>query len=292
VHPRSWDAEVGALAGRQHGVVAWSQLRELGMPRQVVRARGRARRLYEVHRGVYAVGHEALTWRGRLVAAVYACGPGALASHRAAGALHGLVRAGRIEVTVPHGRRARPGIQVHRSRAISAEDRTRIDGIPLTSVARTLVDLADVLTDDRLAKAIRQAEVLRVFDLEALQSAATPGRRGEHRLHRALANYQPEPHLLRSKAERRLEQLTRQHNLGQPQFNVNIHGHEVDAYWPEANLVLEVDGASTHFTKSAFHADRRRDRALAAAGVQVIRVTWPNLNADLAEQLKEILRRR
>jgi very-short-patch-repair endonuclease len=273
-------------------VVAWAQLRQLGLPRQAVHARMRAGRLYELHRGVYAVGHQALTWRGRLVAAVYACGSGALASHRAAGAVHGLVGAGRIEVTVPHGHRARRGIQVHRSRVIRSDDQTRIDGIPVTSVARTLVDLADVLPEDRLAKAIQQAEILRTFDLTALERAATPGRRGEHRLHRALANYRPEPHLLRGEAERRLKQLCTRHRLGRPQFNVSIHGYEVDAYWPEDNLALEIDGAATHNTTHAFHDDRRRDRALAAAGIQTIRVTWPDLTAELAEQLKEILRRR
>src|SRR5688572_20371900 len=123
MHPRSWDARVGALAGRQHGVVAWAQLRALGMPPDAVKARVRSGRWYTLHRGVYAVGHEALTWHGHLAAAVYACGSDALASHRAAGALHGLVRSERIEVTVPHRRRARKGIAVHRSRAIPEEDR-------------------------------------------------------------------------------------------------------------------------------------------------------------------------
>jgi very-short-patch-repair endonuclease len=290
--PRSWDALVGALAGRQHGVVAWAQLCELGVPRHVVDARLRARRWFVLHRGVYAVGHKALTWRSHLVAAVHACGPEALASHRAAGALHRLISSQRIEVTARRGRRPKREMTVHTTRGIRADERIRVDGIPVTSVARTLVDLADVLPEDRLAKAIQQAEILRTFDLEALERSATPGRRGEHRLHRALANYRPEPHLLRSEAERRLKQLCTQHSLGEPQFNVQVHGREADAYWPEANLALEFDGAATHNTTAAFHADRRRDRALAAAGIQTIRVTWPDLNADLAEQLKEILRRR
>jgi len=290
--PRSWDAEIGALAGRQRGVVAWAQLRELGVPRHVVDSRVRARRWFGLHRGVYAVGHEALTWRSHLLAAVFACGPGALASHLAAGALHGLVRSARIEVSVPRGRRPKRGMTVHTSRSLRPEERTRVDAIPVTTVARTLVDHADVLPHDRLAKAIQQAEILRVFDLNALERAATPGRRGEHRLKRVLATYQPEPHLLRSRAERRLKQLSTQHSLGQPQFNVNVHGQEVDAYWPEANLALEFDGAETHNTRTAFHEDRRRDRALAAQGIQTIRVTWPDLNAALAEQVKEILRRR
>jgi very-short-patch-repair endonuclease len=203
-----------------------------------------------------------------------------------------LLRSQRIEVSAGRGCKPKPGITVHRSRHLPPEDRALVSAVPVTTVARTLVDLADVLSDDRLAKAIQQAEILRVFDLKALEAAATPGRRGEHRLTRVLASYQPEPHLLRSKAERRLKYLCTQHSLGQPQFNVSIHGHEVDAYWPDASLALEFDGAATHNTTSAFHEDRRRDRALAAAGVQVVRVTWPDLGGQLMEQLQEILRRR
>jgi very-short-patch-repair endonuclease len=247
-----------------------------------------------LHRGVYAVGHEALTWRSHLIAAVYACGPQALASHRAAGAIHGLISSQRIEVTGPRGCKPKPGITVHRSRHIPDEDRTLIGAIPVTSVARTLVDLADVLTDERLAKAVHQAEILRIFDLTALRRAQerAGGRKGRHRLSRVLATYQPEPHLLRSEAEKKLKQLCKDHALPQPQFNVNLHGFEVDVYWPEANLVLEVDGAATHHTTSAFHADRRRDRALVAHGIQPIRVTWPDLGGELMRQVKEILARR
>ena len=166
--------------------------------------------------------------------------------------------------------------------------------VPITSVARTLVDLADVLTEERLAKAVHQAEILRVFDLRAIEEALArvPGRSGRHRLARVLAAYQPEPHFLRSEAERRLKRLCEAHALPQPQFNVWVAGCEVDVYWPEARFALEVDGAATHHTRHAFHADRRRDRALAAEGIQVVRVTWPDLNGGLMEQVEAILRRR
>jgi very-short-patch-repair endonuclease len=292
--PHSLDAAIGALAGRQHGVVSWAQLRELGVPRHAVDARVQAKRLYRLHRGVYAVGHEALTWRSHLIAAVYACGSDALASHRAAGALQGMLTSGRIEVTAPRARKPKPGITLHRTRLIHPEDRTVVAAVPTTSIARTLVDLADVLTEERLAKAVDRAEILRVFDLHALQrvEARLPGRRGRHRLERVLAAYQPEPRLFRSDAERRLKELCERHSLPQPQFNVNLHGFEVDAYWPEANLALEVDGAATHHTRRAFHEDRRRDRALAARGVQSLRVTTPDLGRDLMEQVRAILRRR
>jgi very-short-patch-repair endonuclease len=290
--PRSWDAALGALARRQYGIVAAWQLHELGVPRHAVQARVRAKRWCVLHRGVWAVGHDALTWRGHLLAAVYACSPGSLASHRAAGALHGLLRSSRIEVTTSRGRRPRSGMTIHRSRLIGEDDRAVVDGIPVTSVARTLVDLADVLTDERLEKAIHQAEILGLFDLDALERASQPGRRGAHRLTRVLASYAPETHLIRSKAEAKLKRLCKAHALPRPQFNVQVHGHEADVYWPEAALILEFDGAATHRTTHAFHADRRRDRALAAEGVQSIRVTWPDLNAALMDELREILRRR
>jgi very-short-patch-repair endonuclease len=260
----------------------------------MIDARLKARRWYSLHRGVYAVGHVALTWRARLVAAVYACGPTALASHRAAGALHGLIGSSRIEVTARRGCKAKPGITVHRARAIHDPDRTLIAAVAVTTVARTLVDLADVLSEERLAKALQQAEFLRVFDLDALDAArARAGtRKGSQPLERVLAAYRPESHFLRSEAERRLRQLIEQSSLPQPQFNVSIAGYELDAYWPDASFALEIDGAETHASLHAFHSDRRRDRALAAHGIQVNRVTWPDLTPELTGQVREILARR
>jgi very-short-patch-repair endonuclease len=289
------DARIAALAGRQHGVVSTAQMREAGLTKDGIARRVQAKRLYPLHRGVYAVGHEALTWRSHLIAAVYACGPAALASHRAAGALHGLVSSSRIEVTATRGTKRKQGIVVHRPiHAIHAADRTFNAAVPVTTTARTLVDLADVLTEERLAKALHQAEILRVFDLTALEQAQerAGATRGRHRLERVLSGYRPEPHLLRSRAERRLKQLLEKSSLPQPQFNVAIAGYELDAYWPEARFALETDGAETHHTRHAFHADRRRDRALATQGIQVNRVTWPDLNDELTEQVREILARR
>jgi very-short-patch-repair endonuclease len=291
---RSWDEAIGELASRHYGVVSLAQLLELGLSRAAVEARLKRKRMVALHRGVYAVGHTALTIESHFIAAVYACGPGALLSYRCAGAVPGLLRWSpqTIDVTVAGERKARKGITVHRSRALGEADRTVVDGIPTTSVARTIVDLADVLTEERLAKLIGRAEVLRVFDLRALERAWVAGRRGEHRLGRVLAAYQPEPHLLRSKAERRLKQLCAQHHLPQPQFNVQVAGYEVDVYWPDAGFVVEFDGARTHQTIHAFHDDRRRDRALATQGIQVARVTWPDLGPSLMEEVRAILRRR
>lgn len=277
-------------------MVTLAQLQALGLTRAAVEGRLRRGRLLRLYRGVYAVGHLALTENGRLIAAVYACGGGAVLSHRSAGVLHGLLRSStsRIDVTVPTARKPREGIALHATRSIHEADRAVLEGIPTTTVARTLLDLADVLSEQRLAKAVDQAEVLRVFDLTELEAALArvPGRAGRHRLRRVLAGYQPEPQFLRSRAERRLKRLCKEHALPMPQFNVNVAGYEVDAYWPEAKLALEFDGAATHYTRRAFHADRRRDRALATEGVQTARVTWPDLGAGLMGEVRAILRRR
>ena len=286
---------IGELAGRQHGVVALAQLRDLGVPEHVVRARRKAERWYALHRGVYAVGHEALTPKSHFIAAVYACGPGSLLSHRAAGALQGLLDATAvIEVTARRGCKPKPGITVHRSRLIHPDDRALVDGIPTTSVARTLVDLADVLNERQLTRAVRQAELLKALDVRAIEATLDrlPGRKGRHRLRRLLSAYQPEPQLLRSRAERRVKALCRRHGLPKPQFNASVAGYEVDVYWPHAKLALEFDGAETHQTRFAFHEDRRRDRALAVEGIQTLRVTWPDVEQGFAEQVGVILRRR
>ena len=289
----SSDEALAELAGRQHGVVSRAQLTALGFTRDAVRRRVERKRLLPLYPGVYAVGHDALTPDARRIAAVLACGPGALLSHRAAGEAQGLLPSSpQFEVTVPHGRKPKPGIVLHRSRLIHPDDRSSVRGIPVTSIARTLVDLADVVSEERLAKAVHEAEVQRVFDLGAVDAVVRrlPGRKGRHKLRRVLAAYQPEPRFLRSEAERRFKRLCESHSLPQPQFNVNIAGHELDAYWEDASIAVEIDGAATHHTRRAFHADRARDRRLAALSIRVVRVTWRDLDDDtrLAAELRAI----
>jgi very-short-patch-repair endonuclease len=163
------------------------------------------------------------------------------------------------------------------------------DGIPVSTVARTLVDLADVLTERRLADAVHEAEVLRVFDLKAVRASESrlSGRNG--RLARVLAAY-AEPALTRNEVERRFLELCRSHSLPQPRTNALLHGFEVDFHWPDANLVVEVDGAATHLTRRKFVEDRRRDRALAKKGVRVARVAASDLEGGAAD-IADILRR-
>jgi len=202
-----------------------------------------------------------------------------------------------IEVTAPRSRVAHNAIILHRPRELHPHDRALLDAIPVTSVARTIVDLADVLSERRLADAVHEAEVLRLFDLEGVEQtlARVGGRRGRHRLRRVLADWIDDPTFTRNKAERRLLQLSRTHHLPTPQVNVWIAGHEVDFFWPQADVAVEFDGAATHYTRRAFHRDRERDRQLATQGIHVVRVTSRDLDGDgaaLARELTAILARR
>ena len=290
-------------------MVEIAQLFELGLTRHGVRRRLESGFLTRLHRGVYAVGHLALTARSRDLAAVFACGPQALLSHRSAGPLWGVTRSSspRIEVTVPRTVKTKAGITVHSTRVLAAEDRAVVDGIPVTSVARTIVDLAEVLDDAGLMRAINQAELLHLFDLTAIEAtmARLSGRRGRHRMQRVLARpdpasrgartmrrilatYRPEPTFTRSDGERRLLALCREHGLPAPRANTWLGEQEVDLYWPDARVAVEFDGREVHGTTKAFHEDRRRDRVLAARGIQVVRVTAQDFG-DTAALAAELL---
>jgi very-short-patch-repair endonuclease len=282
---------VQAQAGRQHGIVKRKQVREAGLSRQGVRRRVESGWLVRQYDGVYAVGHTALTYHSHLIAAVYACGDEALAGYRAAGKLWVILRGSQpIEVTAPRGLKPKKGFILHRSRLIHPEDRALIDNIPVTSLARTLVDLADVLTEERLADAVNEAELREIFDLKAVERVLErlPGRKGRHKLQRVLSNYREVQPFTRSRGERLVWATCDQYGLDKPRVNVWVHGHEVDFYWPEAGLVLEFDGG-VHRTTKRFYEDRTRDRALAAQGIHVVRATDRDDPQALANELLAIL---
>jgi very-short-patch-repair endonuclease len=281
---------LAALASRQYGVVSRAQLVGLGFGRQAILRRLESDRLHRLHPGVYAVGHWALTSHSHDLAAVFACGPHALLSHRAAGRRLGLLRSGApIEVTAPRGCKPKPGITIHRTRLIHPDDRSMVDGIPVTSVARTIVDLADVQGDRLLAAVVNEAEVRRVFDLTAIEETLSrlPGRRGQGRLARVLAAYTEPLGYEANKAERLFLRLCNEHGLPKPQ-RIAVAGYELDFYWEDARLAIEVDGAAFHRTRRAFHEDRRRDRRLAGLGIQVARVPWRDLTEGELELVAEL----
>ena len=181
VQPRHGD--VAELAGRQGGAVAHRQLMALGISRATIDHWLRTDRLHAVHRGVYALGHRVLTEEGRLSAAVLACGPGAVISHRSAANLWGIRPNNRkpIDVTVPgRSRHRRKGIDIHLVRHLDPRDVTEIDGLPVTTLARTLLDLAEVVPKNQVQRAIGEADYRRVFDLKAVNEllSRSKGRRG------------------------------------------------------------------------------------------------------------------
>jgi very-short-patch-repair endonuclease len=294
---RERERELGALATRQHGVVAIAQLHRLGLDGKLVRRRELAGRLHRVHRGVYAVGHAALAVDGRRMAAVLACGEGALLSHRSAAAAWGLrpTSGTAWEVTTAQrGRRSPAGIELHATRALAPADATTLRGVPITSVSRTLVDLAAVVPHHALERAVHEAEVLRLLDVTAVRAALARanGRRGAGRLRAILA--EPPAGPTRSVLEERFLRLCRSGLLPVPRLNVHVMAGgtlvEVDALWQQPRVIVELDGAGAHHTRRAFHADRRRDAALAAEGYVVVRFTWQRVTRERAAVLAELRR--
>ncbi len=250
-----------------------------------------------MHRGVYAVGHTALGAKARRLAAVLACGPGAVLSHVSAAAHWGLLHtaAARIDVTAPRGRHGAPGIRLHRSRSLDARDTATHDGIPITTVARTLLDLAATMPAHRLERALAQADHLRVYDHRAITEVIdrANGHRGTAALAQATAL---EPKLTKSDWEVRMLKLVRDAELPEPLVNHALiapdYGYcEVDFYWPAHDLIVETDGWETHGTRTAFERDRAKDAALTAAGQRVLRFTWRAADATILSRLRATMRR-
>ncbi len=287
------------LAARQHGVVALAQLAARGLGARGTQHRAASGRLHRVHRGVYAVGHRVLTADGYRIAAVLACGPGAVLSNRSAGAAWGVRPTGRarIEVTVPRqtGRAGPPKVELHRVRRLAPDDVTHLRNIPITTVARTLVDLAAVLTPSALERAVHQAEVAQLLDVTATRAAIqrTPGRAGVRLLANLLSLPSPGP--TRSELESAFLELCRRAELPIPRINRHVDAGallEVDALWPDQRLIAELDGGAAHRTTYAFENDRRRDAALAAHGYLVVRFTWQRITnepQDVGADLRRIL---
>lgn len=289
------DRRIARLARPQHGVVSLSQLEAAGLSARAALHRSSVGRLHRVHRGVYAVGHDVLSAEGRWMAAVLACGPGAVLSHGCAGALLGLrpTASPALQVTVPtsNGRARRPGIEVHRSQRLSGIDVTIERGIPVTSPARTLLDLAGVLDRQSLARAVERAETLRIFDLRALRAVldANPKRPDTRMLAQVLANYDPAGGTTRSELERLFLELCAAHGVPRPRLNARVGPYEVDFLWPDQRVIVETDGHATHGTRTAFERDRARDARLMAAGYRVVRFTYRQVTRE-PERVAAIVR--
>jgi very-short-patch-repair endonuclease len=268
------------LATRQRGVVSAQQLRKLGYSRNSVARAAKAGRLYRVHRGVYAVGHRRLDWHGHCMAAVLGCAP-AVAGYSSAAYIWGFLRRSpsRIHLVAPTERHHKPWCTVHCARLLDA-DITIHDDIPVTTVARTLLDQAATLSDERVGRMLERAEELELFDLRAID--ALLARAGKHpgigRLRRMLSIYKDDPAFVRSRLERRFLTLVRKSGLPIPATNLNVDGYELDAYWEAERFAVELDVFETHGTRAAFERDRLRQEELKLLGIEMIRVTGSRLD--------------
>ena len=288
----SGDAAIAKLADRQDGVVEYWQLRALGYTRHQIQWRIEAGHLHVIRRGVYAVGHRKLTERGRWRAAVLACGPGAVLSHRDAAALHYLRRGGSrkaVNVTVQGHKRPRPGINVHNVRHLHPADTTTANGIPVTTVHRTLLDYAETERPQALRWAFEAYDRQDVLDMRKLDAviARNRGRRGIKPLAKLIATYRGAPDT-RSRNERRFLAIVREAGLPEPQVNVSVAGVVVDFFWPEHRLVVEVDSYFYHHTPADRAEDRRKERRLKASGCAVTRVTDIELRDEAAVVAGEV----
>ncbi len=264
----------------QHGVITRAQLLDAGLTRHGIAHRLQRGRLYRVHRGVYAVGHPRLSREGRWMAAVLACGPGAALSHLTAAKLWGIwerAEPASTHVSVPGagGRSGPRGVVLHRTN-LAPLDVARREGISVTSLPRTLIDIAGTLNTNQRRSVLRQSERQHRLDLPALRASldALPATsRNAARLSRALNAYVPGTAETEADAEAAFLEICADHGLPAPVCQAEIGPYRPDFLWPELNLVVEIDDRQSHQGHIAFQEDRVRDRAMKAAGFDVLRFT-------------------
>jgi hypothetical protein len=290
------DRAIAAIAGPQHGVVTHLQLLDLGLTERMIWYRLKIGRLQRLHRGVYAVGHRPVSPHAHAIAAVLACGPGAVLSHSSAATLWAITKhwSPRHEVTTRSGR-ARHRLRVHRSRTLTPRDRTVHFAIPVTSPARTLLDNTNGLTDRELTRAIselRHTRYLSLADLDELLDRHPPSR-ATNRLREQITH--PERPPTRSGFEDDFLPFAERYGLPKPEINTRVAGHEADVLFRAHKLVVELDGWEFHSGRNEFEHDRDRDADLLAAGIATLRVTRERLDHTPdreADRLHTILARR
>jgi hypothetical protein len=284
---------LSALANRQHGVIARRQLIAGGLGVRTISRRIEAGRLHLLHRGIYAMGTGRVNRKAEWMGAVLACGDGALLSHWSAAALWGLIRPRRksIDVTSATGRQ-RPMITVHEG-AIGAADRATVGSIPVTTVARTLFDFAEVADEERLWRAAEEADRLRLLVIPELEAVCSrcPGRRALSPIRRLIdAAHMPDE--TQSPLEDQVLALCRDYDLPTPVAGATVLGREVDAFWPTQKLMVEADSWEFHRHRAAFERDRERDATMQTEGYRIIRLTHRRLEREpamVADQLRRLL---
>jgi hypothetical protein len=285
---RSVDRLIAGIAGRAHGVVTRKTLLGKGVSPQRIRRRLQRGSLIAVHPGVYRVGHQAPSTEARYLAAVLACGEGALLSTRAAAYLWGLLKGSPppAEVLAPTERRIE-GVRTHRARPFYPEHATKRHGIPVTTVPRTLVDLARVLPEAALARACHEAEVLHRTAPDHVESvlARLPNSPGARTLRRILHG---DVRVALSRLEEAFLARLFDARLPLPETNQPAGGRRVDCRWPAQGLTVELDSYRYHRSRHAWEADRRREREAYARGDEFRRYTWSDVFEDPALMLREL----
>ena len=280
---------IAALAAGQYGYVTRYQLLALGMGKHAVDYRITTGRLIPVRAGVYAVGHVNATPVARAAAAVLACGAGALLSHGSGATLWGFNKYWDVpfEVTVTTSHRRRPGITVHRSRTLTEVDIDCQLDVPVTSPARTLLDISLRLSDKRLTRAVndgRHAKILHLEDLgDVLQR--NPNHPGTNRL---VPFLEATSGLTRSQLEDDFVAFARRYGLPTPQTNVPLNGYVVDVLFVEERVIVEVDSWHFHRFRKNFESDRRRDAKMLAAGYLTVRMTDERMKRDPASEARQM----
>jgi hypothetical protein len=257
----------------------------------------KAGRLHRVHRGVYAVGYRSLSWHGRCMAAVLASHP-SVASHLSAGWLWDLLRyrPSTVHVMCRSGRSTNRAFVVHRAE-LERVDLARRDGIPVTSLSRTILDLAADSNPRTVRRYIQRADDAKRFNLRAMEELLdrSRGHKGRAKVLAALEIYEETPAFTRSGLERRFLEVVTASGLPVPAMNFFVAGHEIDAYWPEHHFGVELDVYATHGSALSFEEDRERDDELLLAGIETTRVTGPRLAREpevVVESLRRHLARR
>jgi very-short-patch-repair endonuclease len=296
---RALDVQIAELAGRQHGVVARRQLAALGAGRRAIEVRLQGGRLHRLHPGIYAVGHRVLSREARWRAAVLFCGPEAVLSHRSAAALWGLRSPiESIEVTAPTKSRSRSDIRRHFA-FLPADEVTEREGVPVTTVPRTIFDLAASEPLDRVERTLRESERKRLYDSLSLGDLLYryPRHRGNRTIRECLRRLRDLPDgVTREELEARFLTFLDRHGFPRPRLNawltIGSHRYQVDCLWAAQKVIVELDGYETHGTRGAFEDDRDRDRRLLAAGYRGPRVTWRHLHeipGEIASDLRTLL---
>lgn len=279
---------VGRFSTGQGGRISWAQLRHLDVPHSTIDDWLRDGSLTRVLPKVYAVGHVAASYTADLWAAVLYAGPGAMLTHTTGASWRGLIdhTPRTIEVSTPRNIDSIPGIRVYARRP--ALERQVYKGLPVTSIAQMMLDLSATAEFRLVRNALSRLDYLHILDVEALNDVCGRGKLGSKALQEALHTHQPRLAYVNGRLEENFLTWCERQRLPLPDVNVWVHGVLVDAYWAEANLVVELDGGPAHSSRAQIRRDRSNELKLRTHGVRVVRYDWHLVHHEPASVRKDI----